>query len=216
MPQDHLEEKVLRVIERDVLTPSRVERALKRADAMAKARLKSDPATRRRLQTELKRLENERDNLTALSAQKLDDPTAVARALNERVRQIKTIEADLSNLEDQFDETRLADVRLRMAADIARFRDMMIDRRNAALARQVLRRLLVEPIRCIPIVRDGRRDYAIRGVATTGAFLSGIWTKTAANRWRPHGDSNPGYRRESAPPPPLAFASFLFRHRDIR
>jgi len=37
----------------------------------------------------------------------------------------------------------------------------MQDRRNTPLARQVLRKALKQPLKCIPILRDGRKDYAI-------------------------------------------------------
>ena len=132
-----------------------------------------------------------------LSAQRLDDPAGVARAINKRVQRIKALEGELASLPDEYEGARLEGLKARMAEDIARFREMMADRRNAPLARQFLRRLLVEPIKCIPITRAGKRDFAIRGRATTGAFTSAT-LKLAANSWRPHGDSNPGYRRESA------------------
>ena len=67
-----------------------------------------------------------------------------------------------ASLPDEFDADKLESLKARMAGDIARFRAMMADRRNAPLARQVLRKLLVEPIRCIPTMRDGKRDSAIR------------------------------------------------------
>ena len=42
-----------------------------------------------------------------------------------------------------------------------KFRELMQDRKNAPLARQVLRKGLKQPLKCIPILRDGRKDYAI-------------------------------------------------------
>jgi hypothetical protein len=44
--QDELEEKVLKMLERDVLSPDRVAKALKQAYALAKARLKKDPTVK--------------------------------------------------------------------------------------------------------------------------------------------------------------------------
>jgi site-specific DNA recombinase len=195
--QDEFDQKVLRLIERDVLDPAQVQRAVKRAYDLAKERFKRDPTLRKNLQAELKRLEKEKENLTVLSAQRLDDPASVAKALNTRAQRIKAIQAELANLPDHYDPEKLESLKARMAGDIARFRDMMADRQNTPLARQVLRRLLVEPIKCVPISRDGKRDFAVKGRATTGA-LSSFKAHVAANSWRPHGDSNPGYRRERA------------------
>jgi hypothetical protein len=98
------------------------------------------------------------------------------------------VEAELGNLPDGSATHRSNNLKDRMAADIARFREMMADRRNASLARQVLRKLLVEPIKCVPITRDGKRDFAVRGRATTGAFTSASRLNIAANSWRPHGE----------------------------
>lgn len=128
----------------------------------------------------------------------LDDPAGEAKAINERVQRIKALEGELASLPDEFDATKLAGVKSKLANDIARFREMMSDRRNAPLARHVLRKLLVEPIKCMPITRDGKRDFAISGRATTGAFTSAPSPKIAANSGRPHGDSNLGYYNGAA------------------
>jgi len=37
-------------------------------------------------------------------------------------------------------------------------------------------------------MKAGKRDFAIRGKATTGAFTSTPKVEIAANSWRPHGD----------------------------
>jgi hypothetical protein len=44
---------------------------------------------------------------------------------------------------------------------------------DVPLARQALRKLLAGPIKCTPVVRDGRRDYAIRGEAKLENLLPG-------------------------------------------
>jgi hypothetical protein len=74
-----------------------------------------------------------------LSAQKLDDPAFVAKAINERAQRIKALEAELASLPEEADAENLEGPKARMTADIARFRAMMSGRRNAPLARQVLR-----------------------------------------------------------------------------
>ena len=39
------------------------------------------------------------------------------------------------------------------------------------VARQVLRKLLTEPMRFEPVVNEGRKDYRISGVTKPGALL---------------------------------------------
>jgi hypothetical protein len=67
-------------------------------------------------------------NLVLLSAQRLDDPAAVAKAINERSQRIKVLETELASLPDEYDADKLDALKAKMAADIARFRDMMRDR----------------------------------------------------------------------------------------
>ena len=52
---------------------------------------------------------------------------------------------------------------------MGKFQDLM--HADIPLARQALRKLLVGYIKCTPIIRDGRRDYAIRGETKLGALL---------------------------------------------
>jgi len=65
------------MIEREVLTPDRVRRALKQAEADAKARVRKDPDAKKKLEAQIKDLMREWDNIYALSKQKLDDPKRV-------------------------------------------------------------------------------------------------------------------------------------------
>jgi hypothetical protein len=57
-----------------------------------------------------------------------------------------------------------------MVARMGKFQNLI--HADAPLARQALRKLLVGPIKCIPVVRDGRKGYAIRGETRLGALLA--------------------------------------------
>ena len=116
---------------------------------------------KRKLESQIKAKTRERDNMYALAKQNLDDPKRAAEEINECDRRIRALEMELGNLPGQQDPKSLADTRGRMVARIAKFRELMQDRRNTPLARQVLRKALKQPLRCIPILRDGRKDYAI-------------------------------------------------------
>ena len=106
-------------------------------------------------------LKEQRDNMYALAKQNLDDPKRAAEEINECGRRIRAFEMELANLPGRQDSKRLADTRAKMVERIGKFRELMQDRRNVPLARQVLRKSLKQPFRCIPILRDGRKDYAI-------------------------------------------------------
>jgi hypothetical protein len=158
--QDELDDKVLAMIEREVLTPERVRRALKQAEADAKARVRKDPDAKKKLEAQIKDLMREKDNLIAVQAH-LADPKAVAEQINDRLEQIARSKIELDNLPGEHDPRKLAETQATMIERIGKFRELMQDRRNTPLARQVLRKALKEPLKCIPILRDGRKDYAI-------------------------------------------------------
>jgi hypothetical protein len=61
-----------------------------------------------------------------------------------------------------YEYKEVEDLKAALVERIGKFREVMTTRRNIPLARQLLRKLLAEPIRCVPIIRDGRKDYAIR------------------------------------------------------
>ena len=108
--QDELDEKVLAMIEREVLTPERVQQALRKAKADAKERARTDPDAKKKLEAQIRDLTRERDNIYALSKQKLDDPKRVTDDLNECSRRIKALEAELANLrEDEGDPRKFAE-----------------------------------------------------------------------------------------------------------
>ena len=82
--------------------------------------------------------------------------------LNECSRRIKALEAELANLrEDEGDPRKQTETEARMIERIGKFRELMQDRRNIPLARKVLEKTLKEPLRRIPILKDGRKVYAI-------------------------------------------------------
>jgi hypothetical protein len=104
---------------------------------------------------------------------------------------------DIRTLKATLDEWR-EDFRQRLRSDVP-------------TAREALQQLSGDtPIRLVPITTEGRKDFAVRGETSLGALLSsGLRIKLEIvdqqrpkpryrARWRPHGDSNPGYRRERA------------------
>jgi hypothetical protein len=117
-----------------------------------------------------------------------DRPACQARGRKIRKREqgIAALESELARSPHRLEYSREDAETLKAAImeRMARFRELMQARKNIPLARQVLRKLLGgEPIRCIPITRNGRKDSCLPRLAY---------------QWRPHGDSNPGYRRERA------------------
>lgn len=118
IPMRELHDRLLDYIERDVLTPARAEKALRKAEA------------------DVKRLTSEKDNLIAVQAH-LSDPKAVAEQINDRIQQIGRPKIELDSLPGNH-ATKLAEKVARMAARLSQFRDLMQDRKNISLDHQVL------------------------------------------------------------------------------
>ncbi|MGH8738998.1 MAG: recombinase zinc beta ribbon domain-containing protein [Burkholderiales bacterium] len=167
VPQAELDAKLMAYIEDHVLTPERAAAAFKKAVEDGKRRVHKDPGLRAKLDAQMVRLTREKANLTALSAQKLDDPEAVADQINERHREIERIKLELAGLpEARYDENKLEEKKARMLERLRRFRDTAKDRRNIPLLRQFLRLAIsIHKLKLVPIVEHERRTYDIGGWA---------------------------------------------------
>lgn len=72
---------------------------------------------------------------------------------------------------EKYDAKKLAEKKARIVEPIGQFKSLMQDRRNAPLARQVLRKLFPEPLKCTPVVREhGRKDCEIAGRGVLSAL----------------------------------------------
>lgn len=158
---DTVNQDVLAYLDR-MLRPGVIEKALKVAQARQKAELRKDPTLRKTLEAELRTAQQEKRNLIAVQAH-LDNPEDVADRINECNRQIKAAEAKLADLSDGPDSKVLAERQQRLLEVAATYRELMQERRNLVLARQVLRKAFREqPFICTPVVRNGTKTFSIQ------------------------------------------------------
>ena len=120
----------------------------------------------------MKRLTRERDNLLGACAQ--------GRAQQSLLAEIEKREQGITNLQDelarsphrlQVKDGELERLKAAIIARLGKFQELM--HADVPLARQALRKLLVGSIKCTPVVRHGRRDYAIRGETKLEGLLPG-------------------------------------------
>ncbi len=165
--QAELDARLMGYIERDVLTPERASAAFRKAVEDGKARLKRDPGLRKKLETEIAAKTRQKANLIALSEQSLDDPQAVATRINELGREIDRLNLELSGLpEAQYDEKKLEEKKAHMLERLKRFSEMVRDKRNIPLLRQLIRHAIaIYKLKLTPITENGRRTYDISGWA---------------------------------------------------
>ncbi len=170
-PQEILDSNVLASIERTILCPTNVSHTLKQAWRTAKARRNSEPDTTKKLEAEIKREKRQRDRLIAECAAGVQIPGSLLADLQNRDHRIAALESELARSPHrlEFDTKDLERLRARMTDRIGKFHDLL--HANVSLARQVLRKLLVGPIKCVPVVQDGRKRYAILGETRLGPLL---------------------------------------------
>jgi hypothetical protein len=168
--QEVLDKKVLGAIEQSILTPDAVNYVVDRALQLAKDRRKQEPDTTKKLEAQIKSLTRERDNLVAPCAQGRA-PDSLLAEIHKRDQGIATLKDELARSPHrlQIKTGELESLKAAIIGRMAKFQDLM--QADVPLARQGLRKLLGGPIKCTPVIRNGRRDYAIRGEAKLGALL---------------------------------------------
>jgi hypothetical protein len=179
--QHILDARVLTAIERSILTPAAITFVIENALEMVEQQRKNEPDPTKRLEAEIRRLGRERDNLVNLAAQGRA-PQTVLDEIAKRERAIAALEAQLARVPHrlQFVSRDIATLKAGMIERMSRFQDLIHS--DIPLARQALRKLLVGPIKCIPVVRDGKNGYAVRGETRLGALVPQACVRLASPR----------------------------------
>ncbi|MHB8258618.1 MAG: hypothetical protein ACYDE0_15575 [Acidiferrobacterales bacterium] len=132
-----------------VLNPEVIHSAFELAFTQFTEQLRANPDRPREIEAELKKLRRE---VAARETQ-----------IEARGKERTTLSAAATPALDLREFRRAAEDR------IGRFRDLLHD--EVPLARQVLRKLLVEPITFKPVVANGRKTYAFKGKTRVGPLL---------------------------------------------
>ncbi len=84
----------------------------------------------------------------------------------------------------------------RLRAKLADWRGLLT--RNVESGRDVLRTLLVGPLRFTPVIDERRRGYRFAGAIALDRLVAGVIELTTLTGWRPQRDSNPRFSLERA------------------
>ena len=160
-PQDRLDAKVLGHIERAFLNPDGAKYIVERALKAAKEKRRREPDKTKELESRIKRLEREKDNLLAVAKAGKVTPESVLEGIRKQEVEIEAAKEELARSPHRlaYDERELAALKKDLTERIEKFREVM--RGEVHLARQALRKLLNGPIKCTPVERDGRKRYEI-------------------------------------------------------
>lgn len=170
-----MDELVLSEIEAKVLTPEAVQFVADEAVRLYEEMLQRRPEALPALEAELKRERRELANLMKLAASGRAPKTLLAD-IAERERRVDALAGQIA----RYDAAPADDLGLRRARKLAleqagRFRELM--RSEVPLARQALRKLLRDergefrPLTFLPVVREGRKTFAIDGTIQAAALL---------------------------------------------
>ncbi len=174
---------------RSVLTPAAFDLTLDKAlDLLARKKEEQADAPER-LQAELRKLRKEVERFLLVIAEG-KAPHSVVVEIKRREERLAAIQQELDTLATaQPSQSELRRLKEALRGRLERFDSLLLS--DVALARQALRKLIPGRIEFRPVERDGS--------ITTYAghwLLPSSWAEIS--NWRPHGDSNPGYRRERA------------------
>lgn len=178
---DVLDSAVLEAIEQQILTPEAVTYTVEKALEIVQEQLRSDPDQIPRLQAEQAKLRAELDRFMTLIATG-KAPDAILEQITQREERIKHLDTELERLGTAGTGNELDHIRLRKALEgrIGRFKELVCS--DVPLARQALRKLLVEPIEFRPVVLNGRKTYSFEGKTRIGALLDPGYIAMASPR----------------------------------
>lgn len=170
---ERADDAILTDIERYVLHPKVVSRAIALALDALRPSSQASEQERARLDRELRKVQTEIGNLTAGLAAGGDLPSLVAalRAAEQRRRSTEAQRVANGHTAVTFTTQMAADLEQQVLAKIAQWRATM--RQEAPEARQVLRQLIVDRVSLAPTSRDGERFYTYRGRFTFGGLFEG-------------------------------------------
>jgi len=166
---DETDERVRQAIEQSLLRPEAVN--LEGHLKLVEEQRRKEPEKAKGLEGQIKRLKRERDNLLAMRAHG-ELPASVLAEITKREQGIAQAEADLAKLPPkEFDVKDIGTLKASMVERMGEFRTLL--RADIPTAREALRKLIGDqPIRCVPIMWQGRKDFGIRGGTQLGALLS--------------------------------------------
>lgn len=163
---------MLNEIETKFLSDEAREYLIERAVAGYEAALKAAPEELPKLEAEQRRLRKELARLVGAVAEG-KAPKSIMAEIARREHRIEQIERELARYRaPSINELDLRRKRKEAREMAGRFQDLL--RREVPLARQALRKLLQDeegnftPFSFVPIMRDGRKTYEVRGALFAG------------------------------------------------
>lgn len=177
-----IDEMVLNEIEATVLTPEAVQFVADEAVRLYEAMLKQKPEQLPQLEAEIKRERRELANMMKLAASG-NAPKTVLADIGVRERRLEALIEQVARYQTprRSDDLELRRARKQALEHVARFKDLL--RSDVPVARQALRKLLRDehgefsPLMFVPIVRDGRKTYDVRGIIGASVLFSKVGTE---------------------------------------
>jgi hypothetical protein len=173
VPMDRADEAVLATFERDVLQPAIVARALELAIERLKRTATSDHGRRPALETRIATLTKELDQITAAIVAGGEAATLVS-AMRQREAERAAAERELAALDKahRTTPTDAATIEAALRGRLTEWRSLL--RRHVPQARQILKKLLIAPVRFAPQREGDTRYYEFTAQVAFGRIFNGI------------------------------------------
>ena len=174
-----LDTAVIDAISQQVLTPAAIADTIEKASKLVAQELKLNPAKPRELEREAKAIQKELDRFVLAIADGTA-PESVIREIRRREDRMKELDGKLATLRAPLPDLSIGEVRAMCSARLERFRALLLG--DVPVARQALRKLLLEPLRITPAMSGGRRTLAFEGRTTLGPLVDPTYKGMASRR----------------------------------
>jgi site-specific DNA recombinase len=173
IPMERADDAVLTAFEQDVLQPAVVERAIRLAVERLRASPADDATRRATLQARVGTLNEELSKLAGAVAAGGEVSTLVA-AIRQREGERAKAERELEGLTRAASSTRVdpGTIERDLRERLSEWRALL--RRHVPQARQIMKRLLVKPLRFTPFRNDSEKYYEFTAEIALGRVFSGL------------------------------------------
>ena len=169
----HMEEAdaaILSTIKKTILTPEAVDYIVDEAARLIAQQQTQATDRPQRLEAELRKDRRKLDNFIALIADG-NAPASILGAIRELEQGIETKTTELSRLTmEQPSELDQRRIKKQLREQVGKFDELIHS--DVPIARQALRKLMAGPIAFSPVLRDGRKGYALKWETKIGVLLS--------------------------------------------
>jgi ssDNA-binding Zn-finger/Zn-ribbon topoisomerase 1 len=161
------------------LSPEQIAYTVEKMAQLVERERKGNKDKPRQLQAEARELQTKLDRFMRAIADG-EEPKTILGEIKRLETRLEAIKGELQALSESLPVWTPAQIRDKCGERLRRFEELLLG--DVPLARQALRRLLIEPLRIAPVTVQGRRTLRFEGATTLGPLLDPSYKGWASPR----------------------------------